>query len=213
MLNLSFSGKSILTLDHKNTVSSPYGSLFVPHVFPAVRKLCVWEQRYHILLDWKINVVLLSDINWQERVQKEILRYSLDIRASIVNIPQLFGDPDIRLNVPVTLGLISQSNLQHHHRFTSFFFSFYSLSSLIRVWVKRPLFLPATFSHHPDYGFMHFLYCNVTFYIQYNLLTVMHICCKREEIFSNVSVQLLVSSVMNYSGLIAEFVSVVLWTK
>lgn len=60
---------------------------------------------------------------------------------------------------------------------------------------------------------MHFLYCNVTFYIQYNLLTIVHTCYKGEEISSNVCVQLLVSSVTNYSGLIAEFVSVVLWTK
>lgn len=144
MLNLSFSGKGILTLDHKNTLSP----------FPMVVSLSlmsfqlygsyVLEQRYHILLDWKINVVPLSDINCQEWAQKELLRWSLNIRALTINIPQLFGGSDIRLNVPVTLGQICQPNLQHCHRFTSFFFSFYSLSSLIRLWDCKTPFVPAS---------------------------------------------------------------------
>jgi len=55
--------------------------------------------------------------------------------------------PDIRLNVPITLGLISQSNLQRSHRLivkAGLFFTFYSFSPLITLWDSKMAFVPAS---------------------------------------------------------------------
>lgn len=130
----------------KYFVPLPYGSLLLPHIFPAALKLCILEQRYHLFLDWKLmwsfSYILIARSGIRRNTEVKPRYNGVNNKYSSTLLTSV-----IRLNVPITLGLIPQPNLQHCCTFIAkagLFFSFYSFSPLIRLWDSKMAFVPAS---------------------------------------------------------------------